>query len=221
MNSQIGNSMVYENAKMKMAEAGYTQAEIAKAILSQGYLRLEQPLSISSTQFTFPILVNASNTSGGVRPTEKRLALQDAFFVSELSVYIAKAASATDVAFSLETYPNSVIWATGATALNAFYNGQLQVSINSEVVVPGMDLIRFKLVPQTQLTAATNSPIDQFDGVNDRSNTFAVEPNLIMNGQKNSQIVITLPGNITALDANTYAVIIMRGVLAQNVTVLS
>jgi hypothetical protein len=224
MNSQVGARMVLENAKDALRKAGYTDAAIAKAVLSQGFLRLEQPLTTTSTAFNFPVLVNATNSGNAVRPTEKRLALQDAFFCSEIGVYIAKAASAADVSFSLTTYPNSVTFATGGAApapLNAFYNGQLQIAVNNEVIVPGMDIMRFKRVPQTQLTAATNSPIDEFDGANDLSNQFALEPNVVMIGQKNSQIVINLPGNISAVDANTYAVVIFRGVLAQNVTVLS
>jgi hypothetical protein len=221
MNTQIGARMVLENAKAALSHGGLDAQAIQDAILSQSFLRFEQPLNNSSTNFTFPILNN--QTSGGIaqRPTEKRLNLQDAFYCSEIAVYLAKATSATDVSFQLETYPNSVIFTTGATALGAFYNGQLQIAVNNRTIVPGMDIMRFKQVPQTQLTAATNSPIDEFDAVNERSAMFALEPNIVLIGQKNSQLVITLPGNISTIDNFTYAVIIVRGVLAQNVTVVS
>jgi len=221
MNTQIGARMVLENAKAALQHGGLSPQEIADAILSQSYLRFEQPLNNSSTNFTFPILINQNSGGNSQRATEKRLTLQDAFYCSEIAVYLAKAASAADVAFSLETYPNSVVFATGAASLGAFYNGQLQIAVNNRTIVPGMDIMRFKQVPQTQLTAATNSPIDEFDAVNERSAMFALEPNIVLIGQKNSQIQITLPGNIATIDAFTYAVIIVRGVLAQNVTVVS
>lgn len=221
MNSQVGARMVYENAKAALKAGGLTDTDIANAILSQSYLRFEQPLNNTATQFTFPILNNQTTSGQSIRATEKRLNLQDAFYVSEIAVYLTKAASASDSAFVLKTYPSPVTFATGAASLGAFYNGLLQIAVNNKVIVTGMDLTRFLQVPQTQLTGATNSPIDEFDGANDRSSFYALEPNIVLNGQKNSQVVITLPSNIATIDANTYAVIVVRGVLAQNVTVVS
>ena len=72
-------------------------------------------------------------------------------------------------------------------------------------------------IPQTQQTAAVNSPKDQFNG----NYSSVVEPNLVLIGQKNSLFNITIPSAFAALDANTKVIIVVRGVLAQNVTVVS
>jgi hypothetical protein len=221
MNSQVGARMVYDNAKAALMKGGLTASDIENAVLSQSFLRFEQPLVIGQTQFVFPILNNQTSSGQSIRATEKRLNLQDAMYVSEIAVYIAKASSATDASFVLKTYPSPVTFATGAASLGTFYNGQLQIAVNNRTIVTGMDLTRFLQAPQTQLTAATNSPIDEFDGANDRSAFYALEPNVVLNGQKNSQVVINLPASMATLDASTYAVIVVRGVLAQNVTVVS
>jgi len=83
--------------------------------------------------------------------------------------------------------------------------------------VPTSDLTKFLQVPQTQLTGATNSPVDQFDG----QWATVVEPNLVLIGSKNSLFNITIPSAFTTLDANTRVIILCRGILAQNVTVVS
>ena len=93
----------------------------------------------------------------------------------------------------------------------------MSLTVNNRQIVPASDLTKFLQVPQTQATAATNSPIDQFDG----QWATVVEPNLVLIGSKNSLINITIPSAFAALDSNTRVVIICRGVLAQNVTVVS
>lgn len=217
---QLGARMVLENAKEYLANSGYDQDEINAAVLSQSYLRLEQPLTASTTLINFPVLINQQG-SGTVRPTEKRLQLQDAFLASSISVYLTLAASATDTQFELKTYNSPVTFSTSATGLNGFYNGFIQITVNNNVISPAIDVERFRIAPQTQLTGAANPPMDQFSGAGTYSNSYPLEPNLIMIGQKNSQVNVVLPAAISTAVANTYIVIILRGVLAQNVTVVS
>ncbi len=163
--------------------------------------------------------------SGVVRPGEVRLAQQDSFFVSNLAVYIAKAASATDVSFFPNTYPNPVTFplggliAGGSAPLYTFYNGFLKITINKSVIVPNYPMTNFLQKYQTQLTAATDSPEDQLD----MSDVSLWEPNINFVGTKNTNIQVIMPGGILQanLDANTYAIIIAQGMLAQNVTLMS
>lgn len=220
--AQMGVTMA--NATPSQLQNANAQAQ--NAVLSQAYLRLEQPIVASQNTILFPILNNqTSGGSGAIRPTEVRLSQQDSFFCSNISIYLAKAASTTDVAFKLETYPNSVSFALGGAVtgnsapLFTFYNGYLVITINKSVIVPNYPVNNFLQIPQTQLTAATNSPETQFDP----SQVSLWEPNINFVGTKSSNISIVMPAGIlnAALDANTYAVIILQGILAQNVTLMS
>lgn len=216
MATQGGARLVYKNTKDALAAAG---VNVAQTVLSQSYLRFENTLSTTKTSYDFGVLNNQS-ISGQVQfPTEQRLNLQDAFYISEIMVYLGKAASTTDSSYKLSTYPSPTVFTTSgaAAALYTLYNGVLSLTINNRQIVPASDLTKFLQVPQTQATAATNSPIDQFDG----QWSTVVEPNLVLIGSKNSLINITIPSAFAALDANTRVVIICRGVLAQNVTVVS
>lgn len=230
--SQHGLSQAFQRAKASIIAANLAgilnpttaqiqaaQNEADNAVLSQSYLRLEQPLVASQNLVKFPLLINAAGAAP-VRTTEVRLNQQDAFFCSSIGIYIAVATSATVTNFALQTYPNPVTFATGGALpapLNTFYNGFLKITINKSVIVPNYPMTNFYQIPQTQLTAATNSPNTEID--------FSIvslwEPTINFIGTKQSDLTIEMPTNLTAVDANTYAVIILQGVLAQNVTLMS
>jgi hypothetical protein len=216
MASQVGARLVFKNAQEALVKAGVNPNS---AILSQSYLRFENTLSTTKTSYDFGVLNNQTISGQSQTPTEQRLNLQDAFYISEMMVYIAKASSATDASFKLSTYPSPTVFTTSgaAAALYTLYNGVLSLTVNNRQIVPASDMQKFLETPQTQATAATNSPIDQFDG----SFATVVEPNLVLIGSKNSLFNITIPSAFAALDANTRVVILVRGVLAQNVTVVS
>lgn len=206
--------MQYDNAMASLTGAkGVSQTALKNAVLTQSFLRVITPLATTATLFNFPVLNNQTGSGLSVRPDEQRLAQQDAFYVSKVYVYIMKASSATAINWVPNTYPNTVTYPTGAASLYAFYNGKLTVIINNSVIVPAYPMSQFLQVPQTQLTAAANSPIDMFDG----TLMQPWEPNVVFVGTYNSQIQIILPGNIGTIDANTFAVVECQGVLAQNV----
>lgn len=216
MATQGGARLVFKNAQDALVRAGVNPAA---AVLSQSYMRFENFLTTTKTSYDFGVLNNQTISGQAQAPTEQRLNLQDAFYVSEIMVYIAKAASSTDSSFKLETFPSPTTFTTvgAAAALYTLYNGNLALTVNNRQIVPNSDLTKFLQVPQTQTTGATNPPVNQFDGA--WSNV--VEPNLVLIGQKNSLFNITIPSAFAALDANTKVVIIVRGVLAQNVTSVS
>jgi len=216
MNTQVGARLVYKNAQEALIKAGVNPRN---AILSQSYLRFENFLSTTKTSYDFGVLNNQTIGAQAQTATEQRLNLQDAFYISEIMVYIAKASSATDSSYKLCTYPSPTVFSTtgAAAALYTLYNGVLSLTVNNRQIVPNSDLTKFLQVPQTQATAATNSPLDQFDG----GYASIVEPNLVLIGQKNSLFNITIPNSFAALDTYDKVVIIVRGVLAQNVTTVS
>ena len=214
MATQGGARLVYKNAQEALVRAGVNPQS---AVLSQSYLRFEQTLSTTKTSYDFGVLNNQTIGGSAQFPTENRLNLQDAFYISELMVYIGKASSTTDSSYVLRTYPSGQIFTTGATSLYTLYNGILSLTVNNRQIVPSADLTKFLQVPQTQQTGAANTPGDQFDG----AWSTVVEPNLVLIGSKNSLFNITIPSAFTTLDANTRVVILCRGILAQNVTVVS
>ena len=214
MATQGGARLVYKNAQDALVRAGVNPQS---AVLSQSYLRFENTLATTKTSYDFGVLNNQTISGQAQTPTEQRLNLQDAFYISEIMVYVAKAASTTDASFKLCTYPSSQVFTTGATSLYTLYNGILSLTVNNRQIVPSSDLQKFLQTPQTQQTAATNSPIDQFDG----AWANVVEPNLVLIGSKNSLFNITIPSAFSTLDANTRVIILCRGILAQNVTVVS
>jgi hypothetical protein len=211
MNANIAARMVYENALQALAQA-YPGQDLRKFKCTQSFLRLELALSITKTQYQFQIL---NQTTGSQFNTEQRLNLQDSFVTSEMGIFLAKPASAVDSTFELDTAANAVTY-TNAAAMQAIYNAVLQINVNNDVIVPAWDLSRHFYRPQTQLTAAVNSPLTQKRLSED--GFVPVEPNIVMVGSKNNIITINLQNALTAVDANSRIVLILRGVLAQNST---
>jgi hypothetical protein len=192
--------------------------------LSQHEIRLEVELNIQNNRFVFGMTANQANSTGVVFNTENRLTLQDTLIASEYALYVAQPTSRTDTAYLLQTYGNTQVFAAAdAAALDStFYsNGYLSTKVSGDVVIPYRGLINHWYKPQTQQTAAlgAGSPKDQLRGAEDAYVTQ--EPNLLLVGSKNYQPEIVLPGALASAAAFMRAVLIYRGVLAQNSTVIN
>lgn len=205
-------------ANSSAAEIAYAKKEAQNAVLSQSYLRLEQPLVINQSTFTFPIL---QTSSGSVqRPTEVRLDQQDAFFATSCKIYLLPGGGTATAPLSNMvplTYPNAVTVPTGAAQLYSLYNGFLKITINKSVIVPSYPMLNFMQIPQTQLTGAATPPATQFDP----AQCALFEPTINFIGTKTSLIQVFLGAAMSAIDANLYLGIIFEGVLGQNVTIMS
>lgn len=216
MASQIGARLVFDNAKNLITNAGLS---LQSAVLSQSYLRSEVAMSTSVTSYQIPILVNSQQGNNFV--TNNFLALQDAFVVSQVGVFLAAPAASTTTAFPLYTYPTSSVFSTvgAAAALYNLYNGKMSVTVNNKTIMPSWDIYKHLFVPQTQaLAASTATTIDQNDG--SEFGYYPVEPNLVFVGSKNNVITIDLPAAIGTLQSGTAPriVVIFKGLLAQNCT---
>jgi len=192
--------------------------------LSQSEVRLEVELNSANNLFTFAVNPQQANTTNIKFPTEKRLELQDSLVANEYGIYVCNPASREDVEFELSTYANELAFsAAQAAAINGtFYaNGNFQVRCNNDVVAPYRGLLNHLYKPQTQQTAAlaAGSPADQIRGAED--GMITMEPNLLLIGSKNYQPQIVLPGALATVATFTRAVIIFRGVLAQNSTIVN
>ena len=220
MLNQVGNRLVFENAKNFVASQGF---DVSHAVLTQGYLRSEVAMSTSNANYHIPVLSNDS-VNGSAFATEQRLALQDVFVVSSIGIFVAAPSSSTATAFALLSYPNATTFSTSgdAAALYNLYNASLNITVNNQQILPTWDVFRHYFVPQTQngvgVTAETVFPIDQIDA---SENGFAAtEPNILLNGASNIQANLTLPGAISTLQASTSPriVVIWRGIKCQNIT---
>jgi hypothetical protein len=217
MATQHGARLVFDNAKNLVNNAGFSAGS---AVLSQSYIRSEVAMSTTTTSYQIPILVNSVG-AGTNFATNNLLNLQDAFVVSSIGVFVSIPAASTTTAFPLYTYPNASAFSTSgaSAALYNLYNGRLSVVVNNRQIVPSWDLYRHLYVPQTQQGAAsTATTIDQNDAT--EFGYYPVEPNIVLVGSKNNVISLELPGAISTLQASTAPriVVIMRGILAQNVT---
>jgi hypothetical protein len=217
MATQHGARLVFDNAKNLVNNAGFSAGQ---AVLSQSYIRSEVAMSTSTTSYQIPILVNSTGSNTNFA-TNNLLNLQDAFVVSSIGVFVSIPAASTTTAFPLYTYPNASAFTTSgaAAALYNLYNGKLQVVVNNRQIVSAWDLYRHLYVPQTQQGAAsTATTIDENDAT--EYGYYPVEPNIVLVGSKNNVVSLELPGAISTLQASTAPriVVIMRGILAQNVT---
>jgi len=220
MATQIGQREVFNNARKLVDAAGLSTSA---TVLSQSFLRSEVAMSTSTTSYHIPILVNDNqNGATSTYNTSSLLALQDAFVVSSIFIGWANPTSATDAAFIPQSYPNAQIAGTQpiATALQAIYSSNLQVTVNNRQILTGWDTLRHYYVPQTQQVAAASliTGISQADL--SENGFYPVEPNLVFVGSKNNQVTLNFPQAITTVPTGGFArlVVIFRGILAQNAT---
>lgn len=211
-----GQRLVYMNAVQKFAEQGIN---VDIAVLTQSYIRTEQPFVVGQTNIQFPLVVN--QTPNGNFITQQLLQLQDSFLVSALGVFLfVPVTGAADVTIPLLSYPNQISFAVAgaAAAAETLYHSYLTLSVNKQVVVPFWDIYRSRLTNQTQQTAALGaaSPEDQLSG---RDDVFdPVEPNWVIIGSRSSILQIVMPAAIVVAQPLARIVVYMRGLLAQNST---
>lgn len=213
--STMGQRVIYANAREMLAKAGIGAQQ---AVLTQGYLRFEQPMVVGQTNIVFPVLVNQS--TGGQFNTENRLALQDAFVTSEVGVFLFTPSSATATNVPLLSYPNTTLFATAlsAAAAETIYHSYLTLSINKSVTVPFWDVWRSRLTNQTQqsVAIAAGTAQDQLSGRDDVF--YPTEPNWVIGGAASNILQLVMPNSFAAVTPLSRIVVFMRGVLAQNCT---
>lgn len=217
----LGQREVFDNARLLLQKNGYNP-ETAK--LTQSQIRSEVAMSASVTRFHFPVTINDSQ-NGNAFNTEKRLQLQDVFIVSAIALAVAKPASGTDGMFDLFTYSNLTVFSASNAAASirgAYANGNLSMIVDNDQVLPYFPTNCLYRAPITQqganvgYTTSGVNLVDSRDGAND--SIFQIEPNLILAGNAQIDISLNLPAAMTAVESNSRFVLLMYGLLAQNVT---
>ena len=220
MASQIGNRLVFDNARTLINQLGY---DTSHAVLTPSFLRSEVLLTTSSAQYHVPVLVN-DNQNGTPTVREQRLALQDLFIVAQIQFLLVSGSSTTGSAKNY-TYPNLTAFSTGAAQLYNVYNGYFNIQVNNQNVLPKWSMLQHLDIPQTQqntnFNAATATSPSQYTIDQVSMDQFALqvcEPNIVLNGASNINASIVLPAAPSTLDSNTYVACLWYGVLAQNCT---
>jgi hypothetical protein len=202
---------LYNNARQAMIDAKISAIAYDNAVKTACILRLIQPIITGNQIISFPVLTSQQGASGVTRPDEVRLPQQNAFFVGQMYFTIFKQAPGL-YNYTPNTYPNAVTY-TNAQSLYGVYNGRLNLVIDGSVIARAYAMSKFLNIPQTQLTAATNSPQDQFDG----TALLPWEPNVVFVGTSDIVLNVLTPAALGTIDANTFGCWTFYGIEAQNV----
>lgn len=221
--------MFFTSFRDKFSSDAECAAWVSNLKLSQSEIRCEVQLTTGGNIFTLGLTTQQNSTGAtGVFNTEQRLNMQDSLCINEYGIFVAKPASATDGAYKLQTYGNVNVFTTANAAAaidgNLYSNGQFRLTCNNDVLIPSRGLLNHRYVPQTQLsgvTASTSVPLyqDQQRGAED--GFITTEPNVVLVGSKNYQPQIVLPAALAAVETYERLIVIFRGILAQNSTVVS
>lgn len=198
----------------------YNRVKRAGVITTQSYLRFEKTLQGTFNSIAFDVLTNQGTASA----TERRLQLTDTFTITQLSVMLYNTATNDDAGKAkarLYTWDNPVafVQATAGSLLN-FYNGYLQLRVNTEVLVDSLDLMQFYRIHTTQ-TGSPTASVDEWPAIN---NGFKkIVPTITLNGAAKNDISIFFPQsiNMAASTGFNYAVCYCRGFLNQNAAQLN
>lgn len=213
--------MVFENARKALNKAfpglkGNDIMDYCK--LTQSTYRFEQPLTAGNTLYQFPVLVNQEVFSN----TEKRLLQQDSAVIYSIGIFAGAPASAVDAAWIPDAYNNPIKYGANSGPLLALWNGSnFSIAVNNDILVPNWDVMKHYNTPETQQTAAlgAGSPQDEFRGGFD--GFYPMEPNVVMIGSKNNVLQLNLAAGITAVQANSRVIVMVRCITAQNSSVVS
>jgi hypothetical protein len=200
-----------------------------KAVLVQHTLKSTLLLNTTSTSFPIPVLQNSAygTNTQSVANDQVLLSLQDVACLTDISVQVAKASSATDSAYQSFSYAPANIFSTNgvqAALTGMFYNGSLKFVNNQQVIAPNWDLLRHYKAPNQQPVTApyyaanTATYISEIDGSTD--GFYPVQPMWVFNGGGNVQLTLNLAQNLAAVETYTKLVVWMRVYLLQNASMV-
>lgn len=188
--------------------AANEKAKAEGLMATPGYLRIEKLIVGGQNRYQFSILKDSNSDS----ITERKLDRNDKFTITELGIFLMKRSSSTKGIEVLQTYPNATVFAASTGVLNpahleAIYNGNLSLSVASTKFIEGMDLNRFRMVPQLiQSASAANSQRSERDGFT------KLTPQVTINGDVKTSFDIEVP-TFAGMEVGTdcYLVLIARG----------
>lgn len=177
-------------------------------IINRACIRVEQPLAASKNKYSFDLYENP----GSDRPLERKLNRNDLFVVTDIALVIAKFNPTTgDYAnFRLYTFPDPNYFAGLVGGVNEFeslwplFNGELTITTKPVERLEGFLTSNLLFVPEKQTLLATGDQLNdepaQFGPTHQERGFFSLQPNIILDGQENNSIELTLgPGQTTLI----------------------
>lgn len=187
------------------------------AIISEGYIRVEEKIVNGKGNYKFNITRDTFD-----QITERKLDRNDKFLVTEIGIFLMRRLETQIGVEVLQTYPNEVVFQNGVedqsfnyAHLESIYNGSLAVKVGQTKFIEGMDLLRFRNVPQSQESA--NIIFSQHNGKVD--GFCETTPQILLSGDEKHEIEISIPVDAntkiahTANNTNNYLVLMCRGLL--------
>lgn len=211
------------------------EAKAKTITLTDSYLRTRNRLGANLTNYNFGILVNDPSSSpagpnNGNYALEKRLSLQDVFFVYEMGFFLYTVNTPggnAEFEFIRQTFPNPNFYGASGLDLNLMQQiweaGTMSVTVNGDVLTPAWSMSDHSHVPQTQINALNwpggDNPQNFFNQMEYNSYGFKiVEPNWIINGGNKNLFTVNYPTalNNIGLGGIVHIELYFRGFLAQN-----
>lgn len=164
------------------------RAQYRNYVVEESNIRTELPILNNTPGYAFNILTGDKAPS----PVERLLNKNDLFIAMGIGLFIYERNDAQPGASELQTYPSDPAFTTavGFTKrhLNVIYNGLLSLSIGTVMYNSGWDTRRFKQIPQTQRSSATN-----YNQEDEDLGLIELEPLLKISGANDNKFVAALP----------------------------
>lgn len=205
---------------------GYDQSSRSGIILTEGYMYLIGRINAVTAQFRFDVL-NTDQANGPQKTIERRLNITDNFHAYHIGAYLMKPAIAGATANDAEllvtqeqTWSNPTVFGASATNINAFYNGNIRIAINSKVWYEALDLKRFKRISTSQQGNGPALAIQHDEWNAPNYGMHELTPSFTLLGQGKNEISLQFPVSTptfaAAAGSETWCAILIRGFLAQN-----
>jgi hypothetical protein len=185
--------------------------------ITQGYMRTEASILPNLQIFTFPIVtVQAQQGNNSLSPLMNLIAMQDSFLVNAMGYSLCSYAMTNGNVQNNTDWTANNDWSP-ITYVDAYHgnsptvvmdegNGMLwfgayiNITVNKHELVPKWDCQKHYFVGQTQTSTSQVPPFtltkNQFDGGS--SHYYAMQPNIIFGGMRDSVVKLNLPSNVPA-----------------------
>lgn len=205
-------------------------------IINRSALRIEQVLSASRNKYSFDLYENSASD----RPLERKLNRNNLFIIDSIALLLAKYdPTAGDYGnYRLHTFPDPNYFVGLAGGVNEWeslwpiYNGLITVVTKPVERLSDFHTSNLLYIPEKQTFLVSNDQVNdepaQFGETHAKRGFFSLQPNIILDGQENNTIELTLgtgqttliAGGVSnagaAIDTRNVAVIMLLGFEVQN-----
>lgn len=204
-----------------------TEMGLSRAIQLPGYLRSEVVLG-TANEISFALGENQQANGQAISPTENRLRINDAFFITHFGVMFYTFTTADGIAgrarARLRTFDNAAIFGANAPEVLGAYNGKLSLRVNDTVFIDSMDMMRFYNVGTAQeglevSTGAVQNAYLADSWANPDMFALETDPLVRLDGPGSNRLSIQLPDSLVFTQVPTESVVAVaycRGWLSQN-----